>query len=95
MTMATTTTMLLRLALLLVAASNVSSFRSMSHASSQLSPFGFGAVSASQQRVPLPPLFEGKEDEDEDDVDISDAMDEVEEALKAAAEALGESPTSP
>jgi hypothetical protein len=86
-----TTTMLLPLALLLLAASNASSFCSESHASLQISPFG--AVSATQQRVPLPPLFEGKDDED--DVDISDAMDEVEEALKAAAEALGESPAEP
>lgn len=83
--------MLLPLALLLVAASSVSSFRSMSHDSLQLSPFG--AVSVTHQRVPLPPLFEGKDDED--DVDITDAMDEVEKALKAAEEALGESPPEP
>jgi hypothetical protein len=89
MTMATT--MLLPLALLLIVTSNVSSFRSASHATLQVSPFG--VVSGTQQRVPLPPLFRGKDDED--DVDISDAMDEVEEALKAAAEALGESPAEP
>jgi hypothetical protein len=88
-----TTRMLLPLALLLVAASNTSSFRLDNHASLQVSPFG--AVSATQQRVPLPPLFEGKDGEEEDDVDIVDAMDEVDEALKAAAEALGESPAEP
>jgi hypothetical protein len=95
MTMTMTTTMLLHLALVLVAPSNVSSFSSMSHVSLQVPPLG----AVSTQRVPFTLLFQGKDDDEDDeeqvklsDVCINDAMDEVEEALKAAAEALGESP---
>jgi hypothetical protein len=89
--------MLLHLALVLAAPSNVSSFSSMPHVSLQVPPLG----AVSTHRVPLTLMFQGKDDDEADDeetvklsdVCINDAMDEVEEALKAAAEALGESPT--
>jgi hypothetical protein len=94
--MTMTTTMLLHLALVLAIPSYVSSFGSMSHVSLQ-GPL-LGAVSTQQQRVPLTLLFGGKVDEDDEgnvnlsDVNISDVMNEVEEALKAAAEALSDLP---
>jgi hypothetical protein len=91
-------TMLLLLAVLLVAPSNVSSFQSMSHVSLQGSPVK--AVST-QQRVPLTPLFymfegmlEGKDDHAVKEINIRDVTDEAEEALKAAAKALDVSPAA-
>jgi gas vesicle protein len=91
-------TMLLLLAVLLVAPSNVSSFQSMSHVSLQGSPVK--AVST-QQRVPQTPLFymfegmlEGKDDHAVKEINIRDVTDEAEEALKAAAKALDVSPAA-
>jgi hypothetical protein len=87
MTMMMPTTMLLLLALVLVAPLNVSSFSSMSHVSFQLPPL----AAVSNGKVPF--FLNDKTDEEKvklSDVCIDDAMDEVEEALKVAAEALGE-----
>jgi hypothetical protein len=86
--------MLLHLALLLVAPSNVSAFRSMAHVSSRGSPFM--AVST-QHRVPLTPLFfmfAGRDDHAVGKFNIKHVTDEAEEALKAAAKALHVSPAA-
>jgi hypothetical protein len=88
--------MLLHLALLLVAPSNVSAFRSITHVSSAAS--AFGAVST-QQKVPSTPLFYkfggGRDDHAvEKEFNIKDVTDEAEEALKAAAKSLHVSPAT-